>query len=79
MDIVPLTGGLGAEILGADLNDASQFAAIKAAFITYSVITVRAQSLTPDDLLRFAKGVGGHQCKPLSLPRSLPIPRSRLS
>ena len=59
MEIVPLTGGLGAEIFGADLRDDSQFAAIKAAFITHSVITIRAQTLVPDDLLRFGRRWGG--------------------
>ena len=58
MEIVPLTGGLGAEIFGADLRDDSQFAAIKAAFITHSVITIRAQTLDPDDLLRFGRRWG---------------------
>lgn len=58
MEILPLTGGLGAEILGADLKDPGQFPAIRQAFIDHSVITIRAQTLTPDDHLTFARRWG---------------------
>lgn len=58
MDVVPLTGGLGAEIFGADLKDISQFDTIKRAFVDYSVISLRTQDITPDDLLRFARQWG---------------------
>ncbi|MFT4715331.1 MAG: taurine dioxygenase [Paracoccaceae bacterium] len=58
MKIVPLTGGLGAEIFGADLRDASQFSEIKQAFVDHSVITLRAQNMTPDDHLQFARRWG---------------------
>lgn len=49
---------LGAEIFDADMKDAGQFGAIRQAFIKYSVITLRAQSITPDDHLRFAQQWG---------------------
>ena len=58
MQIIPLTGGLGAEILGADLKDARQFDAIRDAFVKYSVITLRAQDISPDDHLCFARRWG---------------------
>ena len=58
MDIKPLTGGLGAEILGADIRDPGQFDAIRDAFATYSVITIRAQSITPEQHLTFAQQFG---------------------
>ncbi len=58
MDIIPLTGALGAEILGADLRREDDYAAIHAAFVRYSVVVVRAQSLTPDDHLAFARRFG---------------------
>jgi len=58
MKIVPLTGGLGAEILDADLKDESQFGAIRQAFVDYSVITLRSQNITPDDHLKFARRWG---------------------
>ena len=41
MDIMPMTGGLGAEIFGADVRDRAQFPEIYAAFAKYSVITLR--------------------------------------
>ena len=58
MQIRPMTGGLGAEIFGADLRDPAQFDQIKAAFATYSVITIRDQAITPDDHLTFARRWG---------------------
>ncbi len=58
MDIIPLTGGLGAEIFGANLKVPDQFPAIKQAFTQYSVVTLRAQTLTPDDHLTFARRWG---------------------
>ena len=58
MEIIPLTGGLGAEIIGADMRDDAQFAKIRQAFIDHSVITLRAQTLTPEDHLCFARRWG---------------------
>lgn len=58
MEIIPLTGTLGAEIFGADLKDKSQFAQIKQAFADYGVITLRAQTISPDDHLAFARQWG---------------------
>ena len=58
MDIMPMTGGLGAEIFGADVRDSAQFPEIYAAFAKYSVITLRKQSITPKDHLDFARRFG---------------------
>lgn len=58
MDIRPLTGGLGAEIVGADIKDAAQFAEIQAAFAQYSVIVLREQNIAPADHLDFARRFG---------------------
>ncbi len=58
MKIVPFTGGLGAEILDANLKDDAQFEAIRQAFTDYSVVTLRAQDITPDDHLHFARRWG---------------------
>jgi len=58
MQLVPLTGGLGAEIFGADLRRDENFAAISEAFTRYSVITLRHQDITPDDHLAFARRFG---------------------
>ena len=58
MDIRPLTGGLGAEIHGADIRNAEDFEAIRDAFATYSVIVLRDQTASPDDHLAFARRFG---------------------
>jgi taurine dioxygenase len=58
MDIRPLTPTIGAEILGADLRDPDQFAAIRQAFVDHSVIVIRKQTLTPEDHLTFARRFG---------------------
>ena len=58
MEIIPLTGGLGAEIFGADLRDPAQFDAIRQSFVDHSVITLRAQQITPEDHLAFARRWG---------------------
>ncbi|MEM7303775.1 MAG: TauD/TfdA family dioxygenase [Pseudomonadota bacterium] len=58
VDIRPLTGGLGAEIIGADIRDASQFDDLQAAFAERSVIVVRDQQISPDDHLEFARRFG---------------------
>ena len=58
MEIKPLTGGLGAEIIGADIRDAGQFDAIFQAFSDHSVIAIRDQDITPDDQIAFAERIG---------------------
>ena len=58
MAIIPLTGGLGAEIIGADLRREDDFPAIRQAFIDHSVIAIRGQELTPEDHLVFAQRWG---------------------
>lgn len=58
MDIRPLTGGLGAEIFGADVRDGAQFAEIHEAFAKYSVIVLRGQNIAPEDHLEFARRFG---------------------
>ncbi|MEY8838691.1 TauD/TfdA dioxygenase family protein, partial [Cribrihabitans sp. XS_ASV171] len=58
MKIQRLTGLLGAEIFGADLRDPDQFAAIREAFVTHSVIVLRDQTATPEDHLAFARRFG---------------------
>jgi taurine dioxygenase len=56
--IKPLTGGLGAEIIGADLRRDADFPAISQAFIDHSVIVLRGQELTPEDQVAFAERWG---------------------
>lgn len=58
MEIVPLTGALGAEILGADIRLAEDFDTIQTAFAKYSVIVLRGQDVSPDEHLAFARRFG---------------------
>ncbi len=58
LTVKPLTGGLGAEILGADIRDAAQFPAILQAFTNHAVIAIRDQAITPDDQIAFAERFG---------------------
>ena len=58
IEIKPLTGTLGAEILGADVRDPSQFETIFNAFSEHSVIAIRDQHIKPDDQIVFAERFG---------------------
>ena len=58
MQIKPLTGGLGAEILGADVRDPAQFGAIFQAFTDHAVIAIRDQDISPDEQIAFAERIG---------------------
>jgi taurine dioxygenase len=61
IDVRPLTGALGAEILGPDLSkplDDATFAEIHRAFLDHLVIFFRDQSLKPNHILDFAKRFG---------------------
>ena len=58
MEIRPLTGGLGAEIIGANICDPNQFGDIQAAFSKFSVIVIRGQDIGPEDHLDFARRFG---------------------
>ena len=61
MEIRPLSGALGAEIVGIDFAagvDDDAFRRVLAAFHRYSVIVVRDQSLTPEQHLAAARRFG---------------------
>ncbi len=58
MEVKPLTGGLGAEIVGADVRREGQFGAIKSAFAEYSVVVLRGQCVSPQEHLSFARRFG---------------------
>ena len=55
IEVVPFTGCLGAEIIDADICNPDDFQSIQAAFVKHSVITIRDQSISPDDHLAFAR------------------------
>lgn len=58
MEIQPLTAGLGAEIVGADIRRPQEFEAIHEAFVKHSVIVLRDQDCRPEDHLAFARRFG---------------------
>jgi taurine dioxygenase len=57
-EIKPLTGGGGAEILGADINDPNQVNDIHRAFADHGVIAIRDQKISPEQQIAFARGFG---------------------
>jgi taurine dioxygenase len=74
--ITPLTPAIGAEVGNVDLTTLSddEFAEIESAWHRYSVLVIRGQKLTDDDLLAFSRRLGeldpppnqehGRQCPP---------------
>lgn len=76
MEILPLTGGLGAEILGADVRSDADFGAIQRAFAKYSVIVLRGQDVGPEDHLAFARRFRAGQREPV-LQAGQRAPRDR--
>lgn len=58
MEVSPLSGGLGAEVLGADVRRSEDFEVIHEAFVQHSVIVLRDQDCAPEDHLAFARRFG---------------------
>src|SRR4051794_36459612 len=56
----PVTSAVGAELSGVDLSrlSAGEFAEVEAAWNRYSVIVLRGQRLSDDDLLAFSRRFG---------------------
>ncbi len=57
-EVKPLTGGIGAEVMGANVADLEQADALMAAFTDHAVIVIRDQKITPDQQLAFARRIG---------------------
>ena len=69
--IKPLTPAIGAEIFDIDLSgeyDDAAFDAIMRAFIEHHVLVIRDQTLTPSDIVRFAKRFGAVGAYPFAKP-----------
>jgi taurine dioxygenase len=58
MQIVPLAGALGAEILGVDLRHQADWGGIQKAFLDHAVLVFRDQPLEPADLMRVGERFG---------------------
>lgn len=58
MKIAPMTRAIGADIFDADVRNKDDVKAIKEAFAQYSVISVRNQSLSPEEHIDFAEAIG---------------------
>jgi taurine dioxygenase len=60
LEVAPLTGTVGAEVLGVDLTSLDQptVAAIRAAWLAHGVVFFRDQELDSDAFLAFARRVG---------------------
>jgi taurine dioxygenase len=66
MQVLPLTGALGAEVHGVDLKalEKNAWAELHQAFLRYSVLAIREQKLEPADLM----GVGARFGEPCHYP-----------
>jgi len=75
LDIRPLTGALGCEILGVDLArlDETQFRQIHQAFIDYSVVVFRDQELNAEQFAAFGRRFGKLEDEPF-LPNRTETP-----
>ena len=57
-EVRPLTGGIGAEIVRANVTDAAQFDDLHKAFVDHAVIAIRDQNITPEEQIAFARRFG---------------------
>jgi len=75
LDIRPLTGALGCEIIGVDLAnlDEPTYAAIYQAFLDYSVVVFRDQELDEESFAAFGKRFGKLEDEPF-LPNRTETP-----
>jgi taurine dioxygenase len=67
LGVTPTGGGVGAEITGVDLRrlDHDTFAAIRRAFVENSVLLIRGQQLSDDDLVAFSRRFGALDWAPV--------------
>ena len=77
VDVVPLSGSLGAELRGADLSDTDEsgFREIHRAFLEHHVLVFRDQKLTPEQQIAFGERWGTLHIHPIvpHLPGYPPI------
>jgi taurine dioxygenase len=66
IEVKPIAGALGAEIIGVDVKrvDEDTFAEVHAAWLEHLVVFFRDQTLTPDEQIAFAKRFGAIHLHP---------------
>ncbi len=72
--VIPISGGLGAEIQGVDLScemDASTFSQVYEAWLQHSVLLFRGQHLTDDELIIFSRNFGELDWAPVQVLNDL--------
>ena len=68
LELRPLSGALGAEVIGIDLSqplDDIAFAAVHAAFLDHLVLLFRDQQITPAQQIAFTRRFGAVEPHPL--------------
>ena len=67
VDVIPTGRALGAEIRGVDLRTLYEaaFAQVTAAWHQHSVVLIRGQSLSDQDLIAFSRRLGDLDCAPI--------------
>src|SRR5262252_9484858 len=58
MEVKPIAGVLGAEVLGVDLKKTAEWKGIHQAFLDHSVLVFRDQELEPQDLMTIGNQFG---------------------
>ena len=58
MKVLPLAGALGAEILDVNLKTRNDWKEIHKAFLAYSVLVFREQTIEPADLMKIGARFG---------------------
>ena len=74
LELRPLSGALGAEVIGIDLSqplDDIAFAAVHAAFLDHVVLLFRDQQITPAQQIAFTRRFGAVEPHPLHSRRGL--------
>jgi taurine dioxygenase len=77
IEVRPIAGALGAEILGVDMScdlDAEVIAEMRHAFLEHLVIFLRGQTATPSQQLAFARKFG----EPIEYPMLKGLPESKM-
>jgi taurine dioxygenase len=69
VEVIPVKGALGADIIGFDINNVSDedFSTIRAVWMKYLVLRIRGQKFDDDAHLAFGRGFGDLELSPKAL------------